>query len=120
MIYLSGITHDIKSNTLEATWLQDTPTEIKRIKCHSYSPSQRDMFIEEVGIDLAQRYLDSAGWTPEFCAAFIAEEEKLAAEAQAKADAEAQAAKDAQQAEFDAAVARQVAILEAAKAQVSP
>ena len=117
MIYLAAVTHDIKSNTLEATWLEDTGTELKRVKCHNYSPSQSAMFAEEVGED-AQRYLTAAGWTPEFCAAYTAEEVRQAEEAQAKADAEAVLQAQTKQAEFDAKVQEQVAIMLAAKAQV--
>jgi hypothetical protein len=42
MIYLATIAHDIKSNTLEATWLEQTETEIKRVKCRNYSQEQKN------------------------------------------------------------------------------
>ena len=50
MIYLAAVCHDIKSNTLEATWLEQTEidgviTKIERIKCHNYSPEQTDYVI---------------------------------------------------------------------------
>jgi membrane protein involved in colicin uptake len=61
----------------------------------------------------------AAGWTPEFIAADIVEQQRLATEAQAKADTEAAAReakrKAAEQAAFDADVKRQADILRAAK-----
>lgn len=61
MIYLAAVTHDIKSNTLEATWLEETETELKRVKCQNYSPEQKDMFLTDTGPD-GQKYVDMAGW----------------------------------------------------------
>jgi hypothetical protein len=49
-IYLAAVTHDIKSNTLEATWLEEildadgAVIELKRIKCRNYSIEQKDEF----------------------------------------------------------------------------
>ena len=48
MIYLATITHDIKSNTLEATWLEQTETELKRVKCRNYSQEQKDEFLSDL------------------------------------------------------------------------
>jgi hypothetical protein len=67
MIYLAAICHDIKSNTLEATWLEevkgdnDVVTELKRTKCRNYSAEQKDEFLADCGAD-GQKYVDMAGW----------------------------------------------------------
>lgn len=60
-IYLAAVCHDIKSNTLEATWLQQTETEMKRIKCRNYSVEQKDEFLADCG-DEGQKYVNMAGW----------------------------------------------------------
>lgn len=70
--YLAAVCHDIKNNTLEATWLQQTETELVRIKCHNYSPVQKAEFLADTGVD-GQKYIDMAGWTDEYVAACIAE-----------------------------------------------
>jgi len=61
MIYLATVCHDIKSNTLEATWLEETETELKRIKCRNYSIEQKDEFLADCG-DAGQKYVSIAGW----------------------------------------------------------
>ena len=61
MSYLAAIYHDIKSNTLEATWLEETETELKRVKCRNYSVDQKDDFLADCGAD-GQKYADLAGW----------------------------------------------------------
>ena len=61
MIYLATVCHDIKSNTLEATWLEETETELKRVKCRNYSAEQKDEFLVDCGED-GQKYADLAGW----------------------------------------------------------
>lgn len=61
MIYLAAVTHDIKSNTLEATWLEETETELKRVKCRNYSVEQKTEFLSDTGVD-GQKYVDMAGW----------------------------------------------------------
>jgi len=67
MIYLAAICHDIKSNTLEATWLEeikgdnDVVTELKRTKCRNYSAEQKDEFLADCGAD-GQKYVTLAGW----------------------------------------------------------
>jgi len=61
MIYLAAICHDIKSNTLEATWLEKTETELKRVKCQNYSADQKKEFLAACGAD-GQKYTDLAGW----------------------------------------------------------
>ena len=65
--YLAAVCHDIKSNTLEATWLQevlnenDKPQELKRVKCRNYSAEQKDEFLTDCGAD-GQKYVTMAGW----------------------------------------------------------
>jgi hypothetical protein len=66
MIYLAAVCHDIKSNTLEATWLEETKEndiviELKRIKCRNYSIEQKDEFLADCGAD-GQKYVDMASW----------------------------------------------------------
>jgi hypothetical protein len=61
MIYLAAVCHDIKSNTLEATWLEETETELNRVKCRNYSAEQKDEFLSDCGAD-GQKYADLAGW----------------------------------------------------------
>lgn len=125
MIYLAAVTHDIKTNTLEATW-RDLDTLVA-VRCTNYSPTQIDMLraddVEMSGSNGVEKYITAAGWTPEFVAAYTAEQERLAAEVRAKADAEAaekEAARiAAEQAAFDAEVRRQAEILRAAKALVA-
>jgi len=41
MSYLASVTHDIKSNTLEATWLELVGEELKRVKSRNYSQEQK-------------------------------------------------------------------------------
>lgn len=60
-IYLAAVCHDIKSNTLEATWLQVTEIELKRVRCHTYSSEQKDMFLADCGEE-GQKYVDMANW----------------------------------------------------------
>ena len=65
MIYLAAVTHDIKSNTLEATWLEEVldadgvVTEIKRSKCRNYSIEQKAEFDADTG---TTAYSILAGW----------------------------------------------------------
>jgi hypothetical protein len=59
--FLAAVCHDIKSNTLEATWLQETETEMKRVKCRNYSQEQKDEFLADCNAD-GQKYVDMAGW----------------------------------------------------------
>lgn len=60
-IYLAAVCHDIKQNTLEATWLQVTETELKRVKCRNYSPEQKAEFLADCG-EQGQKYVTMAGW----------------------------------------------------------
>ena len=124
-IKLSAVTHDIHTNTLEATW-RDSDTLVS-VKCTNYSPTQADMLRADdtaiSGTNGVDKYITAAGWTPEFVAAYTAEQDRLVAEVQAKADAEAaekEAARiSAEQAAFDAEVLRQAEILRAAQALVA-
>ena len=59
--YLAAVCHDIKSNTLEATWLQETETELTRVKCRNYSSEQKDEFLADCGAE-GQKYVDMARW----------------------------------------------------------
>ena len=59
--YLAAVCHDIKSNTLEATWLQETETEMKRVKCRNYSVEQKKEFLADCGAE-GKKYTDMAGW----------------------------------------------------------
>ena len=59
MIYLAAVTHDIKSNTLEATWIEDTGTELKRVKCRNYSAEQKAEFDADTE---TTKYSELAGW----------------------------------------------------------
>ena len=61
MIYLAAVCHDIKSNTLEATWLEETEAELKRVKCRNYSAEQKDEFLADCGAD-GEKYTTLAGW----------------------------------------------------------
>ena len=67
MKYLAAICHDIKSNTLEATWLEEVldengeAKELKRIKCRNYSAEQKEEFLSDCGAD-CQKYVVLAGW----------------------------------------------------------
>lgn len=60
-IYLAAVCHDIKSNTLEATWLMQTEIEMVRVKCRNYSAEQKDEFLADCGAE-GQKYVDMAGW----------------------------------------------------------
>ena len=65
MIYLAAVTHDIKSNTLEATWLEEVLdadgniAELKRSKCRNYSIEQKAEFDADTG---TTKYSQMAGW----------------------------------------------------------
>ncbi|CAB4172721.1 hypothetical protein UFOVP1470_28 [uncultured Caudovirales phage] len=74
MIYLSTVTHDIKSNTLEAIWLEEVLdvdgnlVELKRskggpadrpVKSRNYSSEQKAEFDADTG---TTKYSELAGW----------------------------------------------------------
>jgi len=67
MIYLAAVCHNIKSNTLEATWVNEVldensnPNIYERVKCRNYSVEQKDEFLADCGAD-GQKYTDLAGW----------------------------------------------------------
>lgn len=71
-IYLAGITHDTKQNTLEATWLQEvfdannTLIRLDRFKCENYAPAQKADFLDAlntVGTPVdGTKYVVMAGW----------------------------------------------------------
>jgi len=109
---LIQVSHDLKSNTLEATWFGDVGRG-----CQNFSPLQIDDFKLVAG-EHAQKYIDLAGWTPEYIAGVKAAEEAEAAEKKAIADAEEAERKakqeKAEKEAFDAGVAKQVAIMEEA------
>jgi len=65
-MYVATITHDIKSNTLEVTWLQEVQdvdgnvVELKRIKNRNYSQDQKAEF--ETDVENGVRYTALANW----------------------------------------------------------
>ncbi len=65
MAYLAAVTHDIKSNTLEATWLEEvtdqdgTVIELKRVKSRNYSADQKAEFDADTG---TTKYSELADW----------------------------------------------------------
>lgn len=67
MIRLASVTHDIKSNTLEALWLEETldgqgnVTDIKPHARRNYSPEQKSDFLADTG-DAGLKYVNMAGW----------------------------------------------------------
>lgn len=115
---LVSVTHDLKNGLLEATLEDENGI---RVHCHNYGMAEMDEFRIIAG-ENAQKYFDLAGWSPEALVKLQAKIAKKVAEDQAIADAEQaelKAKKDkADKDAFDADVARQVAILEAAKAIV--
>ena len=64
---LSAITHDIRSNTLEATWLGEVTDPHGNVlgypvvKCRNYPAEQKEEFLADVGAD-GQKYVVMAGW----------------------------------------------------------
>jgi hypothetical protein len=67
MIYLAAVCHNIKSNTLEATWVNevlddnDNPKIYERVKSRNYSAEQKDEFLADCGAD-GEKYVTLAGW----------------------------------------------------------
>lgn len=65
-MYVATVTHDIKSNTLEATWLeevQDTDgnvVELVRVKNRNYSQEQKAEF--ETDVENGSKYTALANW----------------------------------------------------------
>lgn len=84
MIKLSTVIHDIASNTLEATWVEEIidaegNAETRQVKCRNYSAPQKAEFLADTG-DEGKQYVDMAGWTDQFVADWIAREQQEAAE----------------------------------------
>lgn len=65
--YLAFVTHDTKTNTLEATWiaplkdLDGNVTELRRVKCRNYSAEQKAEFEADCGAG-SEKYTTMAGW----------------------------------------------------------
>ena len=112
------VAHDLNSNTLEVTWLDANGVRF----CQNFSPLQIEDFKLAAG-EHAQRYIDLAGWTPEYIESVRQAELAEAKRKQDEADAEAGEAKAEQAAAdkeaFDAEVARQVAIAKAVQAELA-
>lgn len=60
-IFLAAVMHDVKQNTLEATWLEKTKVELKVVKSRNYSSEQKSEFLADTG-EAGQKYVDMAGW----------------------------------------------------------
>lgn len=66
-MYLAFVTHDTKTNTLEATWLapvydeNGVAQELRRVKCRNYSPEQKLEFLADCGAG-SDKYTKMAGW----------------------------------------------------------
>jgi hypothetical protein len=64
-IFLAAVTHEIKTNTLEATWLEEVfdmdnnLIEYRRAKCRNYSPLEKAAFEADTGTTI---YTQMAGW----------------------------------------------------------
>jgi hypothetical protein len=67
MMFLAFVTHDVRSNTLEATWLEEIKDadgniiEYKRVKCRNYPSEQKAEFLADCG-EGADKYTTMAGW----------------------------------------------------------
>lgn len=59
-MYVATVTHDIQSNTLEATWLELVGEELKRVKNRNYSQDQKDEF--ETDVENGAKYTALANW----------------------------------------------------------
>ena len=115
MNILTEVTHDLKNGLIGVT-LEDEKGV--RVHCHLYGMAEMEDFKLVVG-ESAQKHLDIAGWSPGALVKLRAKIEAEVAEKQAIADAEEAELKSkrekAEKDAFDADVARQVAVLEAAK-----
>jgi hypothetical protein len=66
-MYLAFITHDVKSNTLEAQWLQEVVNSdgeivsLKSAKRRNYSKEQKAEFEADCGAG-SSKYTQMAGW----------------------------------------------------------
>lgn len=107
MIKTYIITHDLASNTIELTTIQDG----SRIICRNYHPSQRDeLLLASEGV--AAPYVQIAGWTDAYITNLLAKEAADAAAAQAKIEADAAASREA-------AIQAQMAIIAEAQARLA-
>ena len=65
MKYLTRVTHDVKANTLEATWVDEVLENGVVVRFNhsnrNYSQEQSAEFAAHVGVD-AQKYMTMAGW----------------------------------------------------------
>lgn len=61
-INLARVTHDRLTNTLEATWLEETPSGYVPHRCVNYCAAQRADFESDLGVDIAAPYIVMAGW----------------------------------------------------------
>lgn len=65
--YLAFVTHDLKTNTLEATWIlpifdmDGVVQELRRVKCRNYSSDQKADFLADCG-SAGEKYATMAGW----------------------------------------------------------
>jgi hypothetical protein len=65
--YLAFVTHDTKTNTLEATWIEPLKDldgnlkELRRVKCRNYSVEQKAEFLSDCGAG-SEKYTTMAGW----------------------------------------------------------
>jgi len=59
-MYVATVTHDIQSNTLEATWLELVGEELKRVKVRNYSQDQKTEF--EADVEDGAKYTALANW----------------------------------------------------------
>lgn len=99
--------HDLASNTIECTTIVDGV----QVSSRNYSAIQRDELLTNSS-NAAAPYAQIAGWTDAYISALVAEEQRIAAEAQAIADAKAAA-------EHEAEVQRQMAIIAEAQARLA-
>ena len=64
-MFLASITHDVRTNTLEAKWLEEVKdsegsvVSYQQAKCQSYSSEQKAEFDADTG---TTKYSDMAGW----------------------------------------------------------
>jgi len=111
---LTSILYHIHSNTFELTHSDSVGNAVS---CRNYGCGELDDFKVDAG-EHAQKYIDLAGWTPEYIADVRAKAEKKMKDEQDKADAEVAESeakrKQAEKVAFDAEVARQVAVMEEA------
>lgn len=58
---LKQVIHYPDTNSVEATWLEET--ELKRVKCRNYSEPQKQDFADDIGdMTVAMKYIIMADW----------------------------------------------------------